>query len=83
MARVIPQGREGELMGLYSTTGRAAGWLSNVLYFAFISLLMVPKAGVWGILLTLLIGLALMWTVPAMPQVAKLPASGQPQTEAN
>ena len=83
MARVIPQGREGELMGLYSTTGRAAGWLSNVLYFAFISLLMVPKAGVWGILLTLLIGLALMWTVPATPRVAKLPASGHPQTEAN
>lgn len=72
MARSIPQGHEGELMGLYSTTGRAAGWLSNLLYFAFISLLMTPKAGVWGILLTLLIGLALMWTVPATPKVADL-----------
>lgn len=73
MAKSIPQGREGELMGLYSTTGRAAGWLSNLLYFAFIALLMVPKAGVWGILLTLLIGLVLMWTVPATPKVASLP----------
>ncbi|MFD2675013.1 MFS transporter [Gulosibacter bifidus] len=72
MARSIPQGREGELMGLYSTTGRAAGWLSNLLYFAFISMLMTPKAGVWGILLTLLIGLLLMWTVPAVPKIASL-----------
>ncbi|SJM54835.1 MFS transporter [Gulosibacter sp. 10] len=73
LSRAVPAGREGEMFGLYATTGRAAGWLSNLLYFAFISWLMVPKAGVWGILLTIAIGLAIFLTVPARPRVAQVP----------
>ncbi|WP_235829256.1 MFS transporter [Gulosibacter macacae] len=72
LTRSIPEGREGELFGLYATTGRAAGWLSNVLYFAFITWLAVPKAGVWGILVVFVIGLALFLMVPAKPRVAQL-----------
>ena len=68
LARATPEGHEGEIFGIYATTGRAAGWLSNVLYFAFISWLMHPKAGVWGIILVFVIGLALFVTVPARPK---------------
>jgi UMF1 family MFS transporter len=75
LSRATPAGHEGELFGLYATTGRAAGWISNLLYFAFISWLMVPKAGVWGILLTLAIGLVVMLTVPAKPKVTDLQAT--------
>lgn len=75
LSRATPAGHEGELFGLYATTGRAAGWISNLLYFAFISWLMVPKAGVWGIMLTLAIGLVVILTVPAKPKVADLHAT--------
>ncbi|MGO1544453.1 MAG: MFS transporter [Gulosibacter sp.] len=72
LSRAVPTGHEGEIFGLYATTGRAAGWIANLLYFAFITWLMQPKAGVWGILITLAIGLAIMLTVPAKRPVAKL-----------
>lgn len=72
LSRSVPEGREGELFGLYATTGRAAGWMSNVLYFVFISALAYPKAGVWGILIVFALGFALMLTVPAKPKVADL-----------
>jgi UMF1 family MFS transporter len=75
VSRSVPSGHEGAVFGLYATTSRAAGWIANLLYFAFISWLMVPKAGVWGILLTLAIGLAIMLTVPAKPRVAALGAT--------
>lgn len=76
LTRATPPGHEGELFGLYATTGRAAGWLSNVLYFAFVTLLVHPKAGVWGILITLLIGLLLFLTVPARRGVARMQHTG-------
>jgi UMF1 family MFS transporter len=34
LSRIIPPGREGEVFGLYSTTGRAAIWISPLLYAA-------------------------------------------------
>lgn len=73
LSRAVPKGHEGEIFGLYATTGRAAGWISNLLYFAFITLLMQPKAGVWGILITLALGLVLLLAVPAKREVVKLP----------
>lgn len=72
LARYTPEGRQGEIFGLYATTGRAAGWLSNLLYFAFITWLAHPKAGVWGILIVFALGLLLMITVPAKRETVKL-----------
>ena len=72
LARATPEGHEGEVFGLYATTGRAAGWLANVLYFAFITMLMHPKAGVWGIIIVFVIGLALLLPVPATPKQVRL-----------
>ncbi len=72
LSRAVPSGHEGEIFGLYATTGRAAGWIANLLYFAFITWIMQPKAGVWGILITLAIGLVILLTVPAKRDVVKL-----------
>lgn len=57
----MPPGREGEVFGLYATTGRAAIWLSPALYAAAIAL--SPATGTaartsWGILGILVVILA-------------------------
>src|SRR5690606_23389069 len=36
LARVTPAGQEGEIFGLYATTGRAAGWMASLLWGIFI-----------------------------------------------
>lgn len=69
LARLIPAGREGEIFGLYATTGRAVSFLAPALYGAFIWLggaLTGQAAGYWGILgiVTVLVaGLLLMTRV--------------------
>ena len=69
LARVIPPGREGEVFGLYATTGRAAIWLSPALYAAAIALSPAHGTaartswGILGILLVLVAGLALLLPV--------------------
>jgi MFS transporter, UMF1 family len=71
LARIIPPGREGEVFGLYSTTGRAAIWISPALYSLAIAA--SPATGTaartsWGILgitAVLLAGLALLLPVRA------------------
>jgi len=53
LARLIPDGREGEIFGLYATTGRAASFLAPALYGAAIwvgARIMGQGAGYWGIL---------------------------------
>lgn len=57
LARVAPPGREGELFGLYATTGRAVSWLTPFLFGIFVSLLgQGDRGGVLAIGLVLLIG---------------------------
>ena len=66
LARVSPAGKEGEIFGLYATTGRAASPLSPALWALFIFIatslgLAGPAAyGILGIVLVLLIGFVLM-----------------------
>lgn len=60
LARVTPAGREGEIFGLYATTGRAASFLSPLAWAGAIALLGSTAWGVLGIVLILLIGLVLM-----------------------
>jgi MFS transporter, UMF1 family len=77
LSRVIPTGREGEVFGLYATTGRAAIWISPALYSAAIALSPATGTaartswGILGILVVLLIGLGLLLPVkPVKTEVA-------------
>ncbi|MGO1235452.1 MAG: MFS transporter [Microbacterium gubbeenense] len=63
LARVTPAGREGEIFGLYATTGRAASWMSAALWSAFIAITSATIFGVLGIVLVLLAGLLLILPV--------------------
>ncbi len=57
LARVAPPGREGEMFGLYATTGRAVAWLTPFLFGVFVSLMgQGDRGGVLAIGLVLLVG---------------------------
>jgi UMF1 family MFS transporter len=60
LARVIPAGHEGEVFGLYQTTGRAATFLAPVLFTLFVSLFGKSIYGVIGIVIVLAVCLALL-----------------------
>jgi UMF1 family MFS transporter len=65
LARVTPAGREGEVFGLYATTGRAVSFLAPTLFAVFVA---VGGAQYWGILAIVLVlaaGLALLLPVRA------------------
>ena len=63
LARVTPAGREGEIFGLYATTGRAASWMSAALWSVFIAITSATIFGVLGIVIVLLVGLLLILPV--------------------
>lgn len=72
LANLIPPGREGEVFGLYATTGRAVSFLAPVLYGVAIEVGRLFTGGAssthWGILgvvAILLLGLLLMIPVKA------------------
>ena len=53
LARLIPEGQEGEIFGLYATTGRAVSFMAPMMYGIFIYLgtrVVGPGANYWGIL---------------------------------
>jgi UMF1 family MFS transporter len=60
LARVTPAGREGEVFGLYATTGRAASFISPALWAAFIAISGSTIWGILGIVLILAAGFVLM-----------------------
>jgi MFS transporter, UMF1 family len=63
LARLAPPGREGQLFGLYATTGRAVSFLAPSLFGLFVSLFDAQRAGIVGILLVLVAGLLALWPV--------------------
>ncbi|APT91936.1 membrane protein [Corynebacterium phocae] len=57
LARVAPVGREGQMFGLYATTGRAVSWLTPLLFGVFVSLMgQGDRGGVLAIGAVLLVG---------------------------
>lgn len=60
LARVSPTGREGEIFGLYATTGRAASFISPGLWSLFIAIAGAQYWGILGIVLVVAVGLVLM-----------------------
>lgn len=76
VSRFTPHGREGEVFGLYQTTGRAVSFLSGTLWTVTISVahtaFHVERAtiyGIWGLMLILGVGVWLLSRVHPKPAV--------------
>lgn len=69
MARITPEGREGEMFGLYATTGRAVSFLAPTLFGIFVSVTGDTRFGILGIVIVLLAGLVLVLPVHPKPTV--------------
>jgi MFS transporter, UMF1 family len=65
LARLAPPGREGQLFGLYATTGRAVSFLAPTLFGVSITVFGAQRAGIVGILVVLAAGLAALAPVRA------------------
>ncbi|WP_328659942.1 MFS transporter [Nocardia salmonicida] len=65
LARLAPPGREGQLFGLYTTTGRAVSFLAPALFGVFVSVFHSDRAGIAGLLVVLAVGLLVLLPVRA------------------
>ena len=78
LSRIIPAGREGEVFGLYATTGRAVSFMAPAMYSLFLMLgkRMTPAGEdytYWGILgIMLILGFGLALTIPVKADRATL-----------
>lgn len=84
LARLTPEGREGEIFGLYATTGRAASFLAPAAFATAVSIATAASGateanvqywGILGLVLVLAVGLALL--IP----VRRPPSSTRPAPE--
>ncbi|MGQ0575837.1 MAG: MFS transporter [Pseudonocardia sp.] len=69
LSRLAPPGREGQLFGLYATTGRAVSFLAPTLFAVFASVFASDRAGIVGILLVVVLGLLAL--VPVRPPITQ------------
>lgn len=61
LTRVTPEGRDGQMFGLYATTGRAVSWISPIMFGLFVSLGGGDdRYGILGIALVLFVGALLL-----------------------
>jgi len=74
LARLAPPGHEGQLFGLYATTGRAVSFVAPVLFGLFTYWFGSDRAGIIGILLVLAGGLAALWPVRPPEQAGRMHA---------
>ncbi|TJZ78005.1 MFS transporter [Rhodococcus oryzae] len=65
LVRITPTGREGQMFGLYATTGRAVSFLAPTLFGLFAWLFASDRAGIVGLLVVLALGLAAVLPVRA------------------
>ncbi|RNE49854.1 MFS transporter [Corynebacterium alimapuense] len=64
LTRVSPPGRDGQMFGLYATTGRAVSWLSPIMFSLFVTIGGGgDRTGILGIALVLLVGALLLLPV--------------------
>ena len=76
VSRFTPQGREGEVFGLYQTTGRAISFLSGTMWATSIAVASMFLGegnntiyGIWGIVIILIAGAFLLSRVHPNPKV--------------
>jgi len=65
LTRIVPPGREGQMFGLYATTGRAVSFLAPSLFGFFVYAFGSDRAGIVGLLVVLAAGLAALLPVAA------------------
>ncbi|WP_067828641.1 MFS transporter [Nocardia inohanensis] len=70
LTRLAPPGREGQLFGLYATTGRAVSFLAPMLFGFFVWAFDADRAGIVGILLVLIAGLIALLPVRSPAKTA-------------
>ncbi len=63
LARLVPPESDGQMFGLYATTGRAVSFLAPALFAVFTAVFAADRAGIAGIALVLLVGLLLLLPV--------------------
>ena len=63
LARLVPPESDGQMFGLYATTGRAVSFLAPALFGVFTWMFATDRAGIAGIALVLLVGLLLLLPV--------------------
>ena len=71
LARITPPGREGQLFGLYATTGRAVSFLAPTLFGLFAWWFGADRAGIVGLLVVLGVGLGALLAVRAPEREAR------------
>ena len=76
VSRFTPKGREGEVFGLYQTTGRAVSFLSGTMWASTIAVATALNGcegstiyGIWGLMLILIVGAILLSRVNPRPAV--------------
>ncbi|TDT33383.1 MFS transporter [Naumannella halotolerans] len=67
LAQIAPRSAEGEMFGLYATSGRAVSLLGPGL-FALIAAIASERFGILGIILLLVVGAAILWRLPNRPE---------------
>lgn len=60
LTRICPEGREGQMFGLYATTGRSVSWMAPAAFAVFTGLTGDDRFGIIGIAVVLLAGLLLL-----------------------
>jgi UMF1 family MFS transporter len=63
LTRICPEGREGQMFGLYATTGRSVSWLAPAAFALFTGITGDDRFGILGIAVVLLAGLLLLTKV--------------------
>ncbi|HIW92185.1 MAG TPA: MFS transporter [Candidatus Corynebacterium avicola] len=60
LTRVSPPGREGQMFGLYATTGRSVSWMAPAAFAIFTAATGDDRYGIFGIAVVLMAGLLLL-----------------------
>jgi UMF1 family MFS transporter len=81
LTRVTPPDRQGEIFGLYATTGRAATFLAPLMFTLFISIFGAQYWGTLGIVVVIVVGLVLFLFVKK-PEDIRFADAAAPSVEA-
>jgi MFS transporter, UMF1 family len=81
LTRVTPPHRQGEVFGLYATSGRAATFLAPLFFTGFIAWFGAQFWGMLGIVLVILVGLVLLLVFVRAPQQIRFTEAEPMSTE--